>query len=221
MTSFVPFTLNDHPMVEVMTSPNKISKLENDCAVRCCKYADEHKDKCENVTNLWEDGRLVLGPIGADFDFTKTSVEGLYFVCFSGALTADDPKREERWAADQQMCEEMTTMSPSIIAYISIPFDPAEPNREWFNLVLFDKVEFIQSFEKSDVHKYAKESLSSDSFTHVSVRRGIVKADDDEEEANKYKVRLHVTRSVVITYGLERDEGGDERIKMERKVFNL
>jgi hypothetical protein len=224
MASFVPFKLkDDHPMAAVMTSLYKISKLENDCAIRCCMYADSHKDKCKDVTNLWEDGRLVLGPMGADCSFKKMSVKGLFFVCFSGALTADDPKREERWAADQKMCEEMTTMSPSILAYISIPFDPAEPNGEWFNLVLFDNIEFINTFEKSQIHKFAKEALSSDSFTHVSVRRGVVEINDHEEEdgnENKYNdIKLNVTRSVMITYGFEGEGGKDKCIKMERKVY--
>jgi len=118
------------------------------------------------------------------------------------------PRREERWAADQSMCEEMTKMDVTIRAYISIPFREEEPLGEWYNLVLFDDLAFIDTFEKSELHKFAKKSLSPDSFTHVSVRRGVVQNSDDLSGA----IHLHVTRSVMITYGAD---GG-----MERKVFN-
>ena len=198
-----------HPMHSVMSSFREISELENSCAVRCCAYTERKKSECKHVTNLWDDGRVVLGPVEASTtSFLPEAVKGLFFVCFCGALNAEDPRREERWAADQSMCEEMTKMDVTIRAYISIPFREEEPLGEWYNLVLFDDLAFIDTFEKSELHKFAKKSLSPDSFTHVSVRRGVVQNSDDLSGA----IHLHVTRSVMITYGAD---GG-----MERKVFN-
>ena len=53
---------------------------------------------------------------------------------------------------------------------------------------------FIDTFEKSAAHRFARDNLSPDSFTHVCVRRGVLRRNKDE-------IYLDVARTVLIRYG--------------------
>ena len=103
-------------------------------------------------------------------------------------------------------------MDPSILAYISLPFLESEPNREWFNLVLFKDMNFLDVFEKSTAHQYARDYLSPESFTNVCVRRGYVRC--TKLEGGEQRIFLDVTRTVHIRYYKE----GEEE-KFDRQVY--
>merc|ERR1711871_1166775 len=101
--------------------------------------------------------------------FTAMTLDNICFVCFCGQLKHEDTVREKRWGTDELLCKELRNMDPSILAYISLPFLESEPNREWFNLVLFKDMNFLDVFEKSTAHQYARDYLSPESFTNVCV----------------------------------------------------
>ena len=197
-------------MFDVMNCTQEISSLENDCANRAIDMCEAHKMECPDVCNLFSDGRVVLGAGIEDTgqSFTPTALKDLCFVCFSGQLKQDDKIREKRWETDELLCNEMRTMEPTILAYISLPFIESEPNKEWFNLVLFTDMNFLDIFEKSKAHQYARDYLSPESFTHVCVRRGFIRL--REQQDGKSNIFLDVTRTVHIRYK-EGEEGNFDR----------
>ena len=181
-------------MSSIMASRLSASALEQRLARACSRVAYHKHPFCSDVANLFEDchyttqagstqvgrGRVVVGQ-GAAVDqlvagrasqYDCEQLRGLLFVCFCGQLRGEDPRRDERWDSDEKMCAELGTMHPGIIYYVSIPFDPLIPDGEWYNLVLFDDVRFLDAFERSETHRYAREVLSGDSFRDVCVRRG-------------------------------------------------
>lgn len=85
-------------------------------------------------------------------------------------------------------------------------------------MVLYNDSNFLLQFEKSETHKYARESLSGASFTDVCVRRGCIeikKRHPDPtgmkgvENDGMPKVMLVVESSVLIRYSAEVDAKGD------------
>ena len=197
-------------MYDVMNCTHEISTLENDCANRAIDICEVHKMECPEVCNLFSDGRIVLGAGVEDTgqDFTATALKDLCFVCFSGQLKQEDKIREKRWETDELLCKEMRSMDPTILAYISLPFIESEPYKEWFNLVLFKDMSFLDIFEKSKAHQYARDYLSPESFTHVCVRRGLIRL--TEKVGEKAGIFLDVTRTVHIRYK-EGEEGNFDR----------
>ena len=184
-------------MSSIMASRLSASALEQRLARACSRVAYHKHPFCSDVANLFDDcryttqadrkqvlgqGRVVVGH-GAAVDqlvagrasqYDCEQLRGLLFVCFCGTLRGADPRRDERWDSDEKMCAELATMHPGIIYYVSIPFDPLNPDGEWYNLVLFDDVRFLEAFERSETHRYAREVLSGDSFRDVCVRRGSI-----------------------------------------------
>ena len=55
----------DQLMYDVMNNTHSISDFENKAANRAIELAEEKKFDCPNVTNLFDEGRVV---IGADVD---------------------------------------------------------------------------------------------------------------------------------------------------------
>ena len=150
---------------------------------------------------MFPDGRVVLGRVVTDTGTNDESVVNgnleerlastLFFVCFTSALRSDDLAYTQRWKADQDMCLEMSKMDPGVLAYVSVPLTPS--SKDWFNLVLFEDLEFIRVFETSRTHEYAKEFLSPRSFTDVCVRRGRVVHGESS-------ISLEATRSIIINF---------------------
>lgn len=201
-------------MYDVMNSTHIISSLENDCSNRAIEICERHKLECPDVCNLFPAGRIVLGPLVEpnEQQFTAMTLDNICFVCFCGQLKHEDTLREKRWGTDELLCKELRNMDPSILAYISLPFLESEPNREWFNLVLFKDMNFLDVFEKSTAHQYARDYLSPESFTNVCVRRGYVRC--TKLEGGEQRIFLDVTRTVHIRYYKE----GEEE-KFDRQVY--
>ena len=75
----------------------------------------------------------------------------------------------------------------------------------------FTDLAFIEKFEKSQAHQFARDYLSPDCFTHVCVRRGKIRARDGQ-------IFLEVTRSVMLQYGKDGNFKRDVHISEERNA---
>jgi len=166
----------------VMDYTNAHGPLEVNASKIACRLLLDRLSECPRagITDFGDEGRIVLteeGLIKASEWMSDESSQPLYFVSFIGFLREGDPNKvsSERWKCDEQMCEELLTMSPTVYAYISVSVskDPlVNPNGDWFNLVFFPDMGFLNEFNTSKFHGHAKEFLSPASFTDVCVRSG-------------------------------------------------
>ena len=172
---------------EIMSHRESCAPREERLACRACAVLRDHFPKlCVGIntfagsgdeaatqtvqeTTPSPEGRVVLTK-SAFVDHNWMDDPDLLFVSFIGFLRGHDPFGPARWRCDQNMCEELLTMTPTVYSYVSVPTN--DDRGDWFNLVLFKDPGFLQTFETSLFHRHAIEFLSPDSFSHICVRSG-------------------------------------------------
>ena len=178
----------------VMNATQGFSTEEITLTCKCCEFLLQNIDNCSVGINTFgsanasgttgttgqqhhnhnkNSGRIVLTKDGIQYQqwisSNKSNSNQLYFVSFIGFLRkGNDDVGEERWETDEHMCHELLTMKPSILSYTSIKVDDGD----YFNLVIFKKKEFLNSFETSLFHLHAIKVLSPLSFSDICVRSG-------------------------------------------------